>query len=1481
MKRTALLFAGIMLLLPLMAQQNHKSIHQEEQEYYNSLGISEAEYQQINQPAAVNNPKSAKACNLNKVVFGWHPYWSAGLEANYDWELMSDMSFFSYEVNSTTGNANSTHGWATSNAVTQALANGVRVNLCVTLFSDHGTFLNSSTSRQTLITNLINLVQSRGAHGVNIDFEGVSSTYKAQFTNFLIDLCTQMHASVPGSKVSVCVYAVDWSDLFDEAAIDPFIDYYTIMGYDYYYSGSSIAGPTAPLYTFNTFNYNLAKTINYYMSQGASKEKIILGLPYYGHEWNTTSSTVPSSTTSVVSSRTYKTIRDNTSGNYSTRQFESTSKCPYYVYYSSNWRQAFCDDEESLAWKYDLVNMTGIGGIGIWALGYDDGYSELWDLIREKFTDCGTVPCSGTFYDLGGPDKVYFNNSNYNFTIAPTNATRVTLEFPVFDIEAGSGATCNYDYVEIFDGPDMLSPSLGRFCNTTGAPGLITSTGNALTVKVYTDNATVNNGFTGVWNCVQDDILPTTNISAGTWQKDDFIATFTDADNDIVDLRFYQVLDNDGTEWRANGDYGFFNDNFGSTIHSDWTNLSGTWSVTDAHLRQSDEALSNNNIYADVTQSDDGVYLYHWQMKLSGAGTNRRAGLYIFCSDPSLDQRGDAYMIYFRADQNKCQLYRADNNVITIYTDDDVTVNEDTWYDYKVMYNPANGELKAFQNDVLVSSWTDPSPITAGTAVSLRTGGCIADYDDIKVYKSRSVTETVSVGAGQEVRYENANSSSPACRIKSIVTDASGNISTVAGFDVNIDFTAPLASTSVNDGPGGDIDVTYVGTQLQANWAAAVEPNSYVTNYEYCIGTSAGASNTVAWTSNGTNTSVTRSGLTLISGTTYYFSVRSTNVVNLTSTVSSSDGIMYVDPASLTIADFTTSSTNVCAGEAISFINLSQNADTYQWTITGPQNESSTDESPSFVLTAGTYSVSLTAYGSLGDDNITQSITVVVNPLPVAASSVSSTDFDVCPGAGATLSYSGGSGTSFKWFASSCGGTLIGSGNNLLVNPVSATTYYGRWENSCGYSACQNLTINVNPLPVEANSVSATENVICFNESLDLSYDGGSGDSFNWYTADCGNTFVGIGNNLNVSPTTNTVYYGRWENACGNSACKTVSVTVNPLQGEPTNISADLYTICEGEQAVLSFTGGSGSSFKWFEESCGETFVGEGNDLAVGPIADKTYYGRWENGCGFSNCLPVTISVNPLPDEAISVSADYPNICNGEVPVLSYAGGSGDVFNWYTDACGSVLVGSGNDFSVNPGVNTTYFGRWENACGNSVCGEVAILYGQNPEAIFSALATTIQLPNAFAYFTNASQNADTWFWEFGDGADATEFEPYHQYTAVGVYTVTLTASNAVCGSDVLVLNDYIIVIDPTEANIVSTDELKVYPVPANNFVNVCSKNEIVSVSLLTVDGKLCRSYDGKGCELTIDLSDLSESEYILLIETAFEKIVKRVVVMRD
>ena len=67
---------------------------------------------------------------------------------------------------------------------------------------------------------------------------------------------------------------------------------------------------------------------------------------------------------------------------------------------------------------------------------------------------------------------------------------------------------------------------------------------------------------------------------------------------------------------------------------------------------------------------------------------------------------------------------------------------------------------------------------------------------------------------------------------------------------------------------------------------------------------------------------------------------------------------------------------------------------------------------------------------------------------------------------------------------------------------------------------------------------------------------------------------------------------------------------------------------------------------------------------------------------------------------------------------------------------------------------------------------------------------TVEAPNArFTYtvdenngllvnFTNASLNADSYSWNFGDDESSTETSPSHTYAADGEYTVTLTATNS-------------------------------------------------------------------------------------------------------
>lgn len=513
--------------------QAPKSIHQEQLEEYNALGNASADfYEAIPNNRSVAVPKMN--CSLNKVVYGWHPYWVGSAYQNYQWDLLSHFSFFSYEVDAATGNADNTHGWATSAAVDAALASGTtKVTLCVTLFSDHTTFFGTAGAQQTLITNLINLVQSRGAHGVNIDFEGIPASQTTNFANFMVDLANQMHAAIPGSEVSTVLYAVDWSNVFDFSIMEPAVDHYIIMGYAYYYSGSSTAGPTDPLYHFgSSYNYTLSKTITYYLDKGCPKEKLVLGLPSYGYEWSTSGATIPSSTTGSGSAKTYQVIMDNVSGNYSqaNHQWVGDPATDAFVFNSSGNKQCFISQDSAWRKRLEHVNHTGIAGIGIWALGYDDGYTELWDAMRDYLTDCHEDPCSGTIHDFGGPTKNYYDDEDYTWTISPPGASTIDVSFTSFDVEE------DWDYLYIFDGPDDQSPQIsGSPFTGTNGPGSFTTTGGSVTFRFISDGATVTPGFNATYQCntipfpVSNFSLATQTVCVG--DSIQLISTSSDADS--------------------------------------------------------------------------------------------------------------------------------------------------------------------------------------------------------------------------------------------------------------------------------------------------------------------------------------------------------------------------------------------------------------------------------------------------------------------------------------------------------------------------------------------------------------------------------------------------------------------------------------------------------------------------------------------------------------------------------------------------------------------------------------------------------------------------------------------------------------------------------------------------------------------------------------------------------------------------------------
>lgn len=487
------------------SQAEYRSIHQEQSEAYSKYNYTSEQqwddlrFQNNGISSALGKNNTALVCALNKRVYGWNPYWAGSAYQNYDWELLSDLCHFSYEVVSTTGQASSTHNWLTDAAVTAAQANGVKVSLCATLFSNHATFLTNAASKQTFITNIISLVQQRNGSGCNIDFEGVPAAQSANLTAFMIDLCNQMHTAIPNSEISIALPAVDWNAVYDVNAMKNYVDLFIIMGYDYYWGGSTTAGPTDPLYNFDTsYNYTLTKSITYYLKKNIPNVKLLLALPYYGREYITDTNTIPSPVVSPPNSitRFFNFVKNNLNGNYVTLLWDSISYTPYYIFNTSNWNQCFINNGYSMGKRFDVVNQFGIGGIGIWALGYDDGYPDFWNKIRDKFSDCGIIPCTDTIFDMGGPNRNYFDNEKYTYTIAPSGASVISMAFSAFNAEL------NYDSLWIYNGATTASPLIGSYTGTN-SPGTVNAAGSSLTIRWKSDGATKTSGWYAVWNCTQ------------------------------------------------------------------------------------------------------------------------------------------------------------------------------------------------------------------------------------------------------------------------------------------------------------------------------------------------------------------------------------------------------------------------------------------------------------------------------------------------------------------------------------------------------------------------------------------------------------------------------------------------------------------------------------------------------------------------------------------------------------------------------------------------------------------------------------------------------------------------------------------------------------------------------------------------------------------------------------------------------------------
>ncbi|MDR1459166.1 MAG: M12 family metallo-peptidase [Bacteroidales bacterium] len=180
-----------------------------------------------------------------------------------------------------------------------------------------------------------------------------------------------------------------------------------------------------------------------------------------------------------------------------------------------------------------------------------------------------------------------------------------------------------------------------------------------------------------------------------------------------------------------------------------------------------------------------------------------------------------------------------------------------------------------------------------------------------------------------------------------------------------------------------------------------------------------------------------------------------------------------------------------------------------------------------------------------------------INVIRACLAIVSPTDTTICQGDSVTLNVQEVSDATFKWYDSPTDGTLLDTGINYTVSPISTTDYYVSQIFSSVESARTKTTVTIIPLP---NAPTANNITTCFDgNTYTASATANTNESIVWYTSESDGTITTAPSNNNTGTITAYAAAKNDITHCESTTRTAVSVTIYSL--DTTNDSA---TICYG-----------------------------------------------------------------------------------------------------------------------------------------------------------------------------------------------------------------------------------------------------------------------------------------------------------------------------
>ena len=242
-------------------------------------------------------------------------------------------------------------------------------------------------SRAKFISSAVEFIKTNNLDGIDIDWEfpnliGYGNVYrpedKENFTSLAKELRSALDELGKDGKHYLLTAATSSFDDYlantEMGKVQKYMDFLNVMTYDFCIPGSdSIAGHHTPLYTSprNPYHSSSDEMIQKYIKLGVPPEKIVLGVAFYGHVWQVTSSDFhglyePGGETEKHIRGSFKNIEQNfVNKNGFVRYWDSTSFAPY-LFNKDEKIFITYDDEESLQAKCKYIIEHNLKGAMFW-----------------------------------------------------------------------------------------------------------------------------------------------------------------------------------------------------------------------------------------------------------------------------------------------------------------------------------------------------------------------------------------------------------------------------------------------------------------------------------------------------------------------------------------------------------------------------------------------------------------------------------------------------------------------------------------------------------------------------------------------------------------------------------------------------------------------------------------------------------------------------------------------------------------------------------------------------------------------------------------------------------------------------------------------------------------------------------------------------------------------------------------------------------